>query len=55
MHEHQFIKTSDIDKAKNNTPIASDKIFGAVVVCAICGVVRKIWEDGTIETTWPQT
>lgn len=38
---HQFIKLEGIDKAV--------RLHGAIVMCAECGEVRKIWENGEIE------
>jgi len=44
MCKHQFIKIIEIDQGYGGS-----RISGAIVVCAECGEVRKIWEDGVIE------
>lgn len=54
---HKFIKTSEIDRNKYQN--LEHKIMGAVVVCAECGEVREVWEDGKvnilIKGKWPLT
>jgi hypothetical protein len=60
MHKtHQFIKILDVDKVKySHEDSRQAKTYGAIVVCADCGEVRRIWEDSIIEILtkgiWPQ-
>lgn len=44
-HTHQFFQIKNIFKYG---PIRAEK-EGVKVVCAICGEVRDLWEDGEIE------
>ena len=48
--KHQFIKSADISRAKPNTTGAmrTDFIAGIRVLCAECGEVRCIYEDGSV-------
>ena len=44
---HQFIGVSELDKD-------NFRIKGAEVVCALCGEVRHIWADGTVDILVPK-
>lgn len=53
--QHSFIRIEDISKQRHrpeNSEVAvswNGMIAGALVVCAQCGQVRKIWADGVVE------
>ena len=44
MCDHQFIEIKEITTGSGN-------IFnnGKLVVCALCGEIRNVWDNGTIE------
>jgi len=45
---HQFIKVVEVDKTIGGEVGASRRIPGAIVVCAECGEVRKMYADGEV-------
>lgn len=60
MHkEHKFIKILDVDRVMYSPEDSRQaKVYGAIITCAECGEVRRIWEDGIIEILtkgiWPR-
>jgi len=45
-HTHQFIKVSELTKATESKNV---HIYGAEVVCALCGDVRHVFADGSVK------
>jgi hypothetical protein len=52
MCNHQFFKLDSIQKPaahQSQSPrVDANMLAGALIMCAICGEVRHIFEDGTI-------
>lgn len=46
--DHKFIEIKKISLAVPGSPSYRIAKEGSVVVCAICGEVREVWEDGTV-------
>lgn len=48
--QHQFIRICDLNKATSSTGVVRG-IPGAEVMCAVCGQVKSMFADGSIEVT----
>lgn len=46
---HTFINVTQITKPKPGAVSFNTNYWGALIVCADCGHVRKLWEDAKIE------
>lgn len=48
--QHQFVKIADVDKVPPTANgIPARPIPGAEAACCICGEVRRVWSDGTVD------
>lgn len=49
--EHQFI---EMEKVNRPTDVSFRTDFGIKVQCSLCGQVRHMWTDGTVEVVIEQ-
>lgn len=52
-HTHAFFAVDTINKARPGAVRFHDMTLGVLVVCALCGQVRKAWADGLVEVAIP--
>lgn len=45
---HQFIHITDTDKAEMSDNRVNRRIPGAVIGCAVCGTIVRLFEDGEL-------
>lgn len=48
--KHQFLPSVEVSKMKGETPEEHRSGFtkGILTICALCGQVRKVFEDGQV-------
>lgn len=47
--EHKFINIGSISKPVVGTETIHRQEFGVKIGCALCGEIRNLWPDGTVE------
>lgn len=49
-HTHQFIEIDRVSKSDGNIVASIHRqIFGIKAGCILCGEIRNLWPDGTVE------